>query len=194
MKVDVPLPTTTSGAAMVEHSELCLIVRDIVKVAVDLVNAPSQREWLHWHYQPEYCHDSAGIDVCDEDRDDNPENRHQSVSEMWTATWWRDEEQKLPKDCPDRRILAIGIASDETVLTMTGDHPSHCPSHFSPPHPSHPSHHPLPTPVHPSPPFSSFGSILAQVGSCTRSMPSAITMDHGGEASEQAGHWSGSFQ
>ncbi len=160
LKVEIPPPRTTSGAIMVEQEELFLIVRDITDVAVELVNSASHRDWLHWKHEPEYCRDEAGTEAFHESEDSD---RYTAVSELWTASWWKAEEDKLPKDCPHRKILAIGIASDETLLTMTGSCFCLIPPNLS----------------------------MFQEGSYTPFTHFASITDLGGGANEVDGHWSG---
>lgn len=114
---------------MVESTDIELIHKDLLDVSIQLVNAPSQRGWIHWRYQPEFCDDADGDCPSPENKfsesEEFPESgtesgRYDSVSELWTAQWWRDAELQLPHYLP-RNILAIGIATDETVITMTGE-------------------------------------------------------------------------
>jgi hypothetical protein len=128
VKVDVPAPRTKSGDLMVEFPEIEMIHRDLLNVCVGLVNAPSQRGWVHWKYEAEFCTDGDGDFVCHPDdhpcsMSDDDTDLHPSVSELWTSEWWRDTERATPSynlsDAPNR-ILAIGIATDETAITLTG--------------------------------------------------------------------------
>ncbi len=127
MKIDVPAPRTKSGDLMVESSDIELIHRDLLEVSIDLINAPSQRGWIHWNFEAEHCDDADGDCVSKSSRQPSPNasvlNQYESYSELWTGTWWRDAELLLPPNLP-RRILAVGIATDETAITMTGE--SHC--------------------------------------------------------------------
>lgn len=117
---------------MVEFGELDLIHRDLLDICVRLVNAPSQRGWIHWTYEPEFCTDADGDNVLShQDSDesvDTATNLHRSVSELWTSDWWRDTEASIPgfdvSNVPTR-ILAMGIATDETAITLTGLPNSH---------------------------------------------------------------------
>ena len=129
VKIDIPVPRTKSGDPMVESTDIELIHKDLLDVSIQLVNAPSQRDWIHWRYEPEFCDDADGDCPTPENKfsqsNDFPESgresgRYDSVSELWTAQWWRDTELQLPYNLP-RNILAIGIATDETVITMTGE-------------------------------------------------------------------------
>lgn len=112
---------------MVESADLELIHRDLLETCVALVSAPSQRGWVHWSYSREYCVDADG-DVLHSPTDsehghaDDADERFQSVSELWTGDWWRDTESNIPFMFGEetRRILAVGIATDETAITLTG--------------------------------------------------------------------------
>ena len=109
---------------MVEFGELELIHRDLLDICVGLVNAPSQRGWIHWTHEPEFCTDADGDNVWShEDSDQSVDTIHRSVSELWTSDWWRDTEAAIPgfnvSNVPTR-ILAMGIATDETAITLTG--------------------------------------------------------------------------
>ena len=120
MIVDVPPPRTKSGDLMVESAEIEIIFRDLIEVSVDLINCKSQRGWIHWRYEQELCSDADGECVIDGlDIDDDASATFRSVSELWTADWWRATEMELPGN-GSKRILAIGIATDETAITMTG--------------------------------------------------------------------------
>ena len=137
VKVDVPAPRTKSGDLMVESADIELIHRDLLDTCVALVSAPSQRGWVHWSYSKEYCEDADG-DVLHSTTDVTQQHERghggiipsssydgqlfPSVSELWTGDWWRDTEHMLPCFSSDeiRRILAVGIATDETAITLTG--------------------------------------------------------------------------
>jgi hypothetical protein len=124
VKIDVLAPRTKSGDLMVEFPEIELIHRDLLNVCVGLVNAPSQRGWVHWSYESEFCTDRDGDYVCDEPEVTIDSNDiHPSISELWTTEWWRETEKATPGynfcNLPNR-ILAIGIATDETAITLTG--------------------------------------------------------------------------
>lgn len=123
VKIDVPAPRTKSGDLMVETAELELIHRDLLEVSVDLINAPSQRGWIHWRFIPEFCSDMDGQTVLSETEKSDADNAdvpvYRSVSELWTGDWWQQQERELPLNS-EKRILAIGIATDETAVTMTG--------------------------------------------------------------------------
>ncbi len=124
---------------MVEFGNIELIHRDLLDVCVGLVNAPSQRGWIHWSYQPEFSTDADGdfvfsqpttnasaseSDDLNDDTSAAGPSLHRCVSELWTSDWWRDTEASIPGyNTPDlpTRILAIGIATDETAITLTGN-------------------------------------------------------------------------
>lgn len=89
---------------MVENSELEMIHLDLIQSVVHLINAPSQRGWCHFNFEEKFADDDMGNSV-------------RVVDELWTAEWWRLEESKLTT--VSKMILAIGIATDETTLTMT---------------------------------------------------------------------------
>lgn len=139
VKIDVPAPRTKSGDLMVEFPEIEMIHRDLLNICVGLVNAPSQRGWVHWNYEAEFCTDGDGEFVCDHDdlpctmpgEMNDETDLHPSVSELWTSEWWRETERATPSnntqlsDVPNR-ILAIGIATDETAITLTGELPVTC--------------------------------------------------------------------
>ena len=122
---------------MVESADIELIHRDLLDTCVALVSAPSQRGWVHWSYSKEFCEDADG-DVLHSTTDVTQQHERghggiipsssydgqlfPSVSELWTGDWWRDTEHMLPCLSPGeiRRILAVGIATDETAITLTG--------------------------------------------------------------------------
>lgn len=132
VKVDIPAPRTKSGDLMVEFEEIELIHRDLLTVCTDLVNAPSQRGWVHWSFEPEFCRDADGDDVITIDSsglgNDEPMgngDRHGQlypcVSELWTSDWWRNVEGCISSVGDVKRIFAVGIATDETAITLTGE-------------------------------------------------------------------------
>lgn len=104
-KCPIPPPRTSKGDLMVENADLEMIHLDLVSSVIHLINSPSQRGWCNFRYQPKFYIDDKGDEV-------------QVIDELWTGEWWRQEELKLVTE--SKMILAIGIATDETTLTMTG--------------------------------------------------------------------------
>ena len=104
VKIDVPAPRTKSGDHMVESSDIELIHRDLLEVSIDLINAPSQRGWIHWNFEAEHCDDADGDCVSKSSRQPSPNasvlNQYESYSELWTGEFWQLESQQTRPPLP----------------------------------------------------------------------------------------------
>ena len=103
-KCPISAPRAKDGSLMVESEELEMIHLDLLSAVIQLVNAPSQRGWCQFEFVEKMVEDGDGNEV-------------RAIDELWTAEWWRCEEAKLAT--VSKKILAIGLATDETTLTMT---------------------------------------------------------------------------
>ena len=101
----IPPPRTSRGDLMVENGDIEMIHLDLLDSVIHLINAPSQRGWCQFRFEAKTIVDDMG-------------NCVRVVDELWTGDWWRLEELKL--STISKMILAVGIATDETTLTMTG--------------------------------------------------------------------------
>ena len=104
LKCPIAPPVDKSDdVCMTVDSELELVFTDVLKISERLMNAEGIAQYLHFNYKPQM----------------NEEDGRQIFDELWTSHWWRDEQNLLPSGS-EGKILAVCMASDETIVTMKG--------------------------------------------------------------------------
>ncbi len=102
----IPIPIDNAGEPMITTRPCQVIMYDLMTIMGNLINHDAHAEHIHWQFEPEHCGQGKRI-----------------YSELWTTDWWDGEQSRLP--CGrDGKILAIGLASDETLVTL-GDRKVH---------------------------------------------------------------------
>ncbi len=102
----IPVPLDEEGNPIFTSGPCQVIMYDIMKVMENIINHNDHAEFIHWQFEP-----------------DLNTNGKRIYSELWSSEWWNNEQASLP--CGrEGKILAICLASDETLVTL-GDRKVH---------------------------------------------------------------------
>lgn len=118
MRCPIPVPRTPTGERLVTHKEINFMFHDMMKLVREIISDPVHAKYAVFHHGDIWTNDGGETftNVRPYDADIEDGVWEQCYSELWTGTWWKEEQDKLP-DKSDG-VLTIIFAADETVMTL----------------------------------------------------------------------------